>query len=988
MLNDALIALIAFIPGTLAWWRGRRLARLVNDPALPELLMAGQHRLLVVFASALAVMIVLGGARALWGIPLLMLINSAGRYPLRRSLLGESAGIPSYLWRASKSALGGWGFWFFMLITPVIVLEMDARWWPGLLAWTAVLLVWEHTYLRFWLWLHEATPLSDSALAPRIEAIVERAGIRAPELYRIGAAGTRFVNALALPSTTRPAIALGNGLLELLEPDEVAAIYAHELSHIEQFSPRVLRRYQLVNRLLIVLAVIIPLAASTFAPTLAHWLILLWPVLMLSALLMRARKSQLRETESDLRAAALCGDAETVARALIKLHVHAFIPRRWPIDMEREASHPSLARRIQALRGKGEQAIATVSEPTVLQTAREGSAVVFEQARAWWFDGVPDGTARDIESLRKHAASVRSVAWQELVELRVTVKGDDRALRAVHRNGDSWSVPLDRSHVADTQRALDTVDIRLQKELGKRTVPTSPLIAAALLLTTMMSGQALMLLVPLLLVLFRPSTAALAALGAMALGSAVLAAALGQPSGWLDRPELGLAAVAGLGILALMMTWRQVRSRGKCDGVRLTLVVLGAAASFVLLLIAVAALSLPTAQLLELPLIPALTLTLLGVGSVLMISQSRGARRWGIAAAAAALLMTSPVIITAGTLDGDSELALTNAHAVEIGRITLPQYGSELRLSPDGSRFLVRQFDPEMRASSSAARPARYIVSRVNGEPREILAAAVEFLDDERVLVLRGVGETYELRLEQVSSDSVLWTAPLPELYQPKLVVTAGQMSWGVTGAEVGTDSLLVITGNAASPETRFHRFEFWESESVMDYMILDDGERLIVPAFDPQPRLQGLALPLMMIAAYTPAVDLVEITREQRRKVGEIHGFPQCGQPVDQRALCIVRNRNQVQIWEVQSSGKARKIRRLSSDAIIGTAGPGVRLTLTNGTDRITDLDLSARTLTEVQLPPGSGAVYEARSAADRLAVLHRNEDGTQVVFFRTELR
>jgi Zn-dependent protease with chaperone function len=988
MLNDALIALLAIIPGTLAWWRGRRLARLVSDPALPELLMASQRHMLGVFATALAVVIVIGGPRAVWGIPLLMLINSAGRYPLRRTLLGESAGIASYLWRASKSALGGWGFWFFLLLTPVIVLELDARWWPGLLAWIAVLLVWEHTYLRFWLWLHEATPLSDPALAPRIETIVERAGIRAPELYRIGAPGTRFVNALALPSITRPAIALGNALLELLEPDEVAAIYAHELSHIEQFSPRVLRRYQLVNRILILLAVVIPVLARAFVPTFAHWLILLWPVLMLTALLMRARKSQLRETESDLRAAALCGDAETVARALIKLHVHAFIPRRWPIDMEREASHPSLARRIQALRGEGERAIATVSEPTVLATAREGSAIVFEHARAWWFDGVPDGTARDLESLRTHASSVRSVAWQEMVELRVTVKGEDRALRAVHRNGDSWSVPLDHSHVAEVQKALDTVDIRLQKELGKRAVPTAPLVAAALFLTTMMSGQVFMLLVPLLLVLFRPSTAALAALGAMAVGCAALAAALGQPSGWLERPELGLAAIGGLGILALTMTWRHVRNRRKCDGVRLTLFVLGGTASIVLLLIALAALSLPPAQLLELPLIPALTLTLLGVGSVLMISESRGARRWGVAAAAAALLITSPVIITASTLDGDSELLLTKAHAIEIRRITLPQYGSELRLSPGGSKFLLQHFDPELRASSTAIRQARYIVSTISGEPREIVAAGADFVDDERVLVLREMGGTLELRMEHADSGSVLWTVALPRLYQPKLVVSADQMSWGVSGEEVGTDSLLVITGNASSPETRFHRFEVLESESVMDYMIFDDGERLIVPAFDPQPELQSLVLPLIMIAAYTPAVNLVEITRQQRRKVGEIHGFPQCGQPLDDRALCIVRNRSQVQIWEVQSSGEARRIRRLGSDAVIGTAGPGVRLTLTNGADRITDIDLSARRWTEVQLPASSGAVYEARSAADRLAVLHRSEDGTHVVFFRTEVR
>ena len=68
-----------------------------------------------------------------------------------------------------------------------------------------LLLLWEYFYQHLWLRLHDAEPLASPELAPRIAAIVARAGIPAPALYRIGAPGTRFVNALAFPSTRRPA---------------------------------------------------------------------------------------------------------------------------------------------------------------------------------------------------------------------------------------------------------------------------------------------------------------------------------------------------------------------------------------------------------------------------------------------------------------------------------------------------------------------------------------------------------------------------------------------------------------------------------------------------------------------------------------------------------------------------------------------------------------------------------------------------------------
>ena len=100
-----------------------------------------------------------------------------------------------------------------------------------------------------------------------------------------------------------------------------------------------------------------------------------------------------------------------------------------PVTVPRHARGPWLGRAIDAV---------------AIQAHRswDGSYVAFENARAFWFDGVPAGTAEDLDSLRQHATSSRSVAWAELVELRIEARADDRVLKASHRNGDSWSVPL------------------------------------------------------------------------------------------------------------------------------------------------------------------------------------------------------------------------------------------------------------------------------------------------------------------------------------------------------------------------------------------------------------------------------------------------------------------------------------------------------------------------------------------------------------------
>ena len=50
------------------------------------------------------------------------------------------------------------------------------------------------------------------------------------------------MNAVALPGVRTPAVAFSHVLLERLPPDEIAAVFAHEVAHHEHFDGVRLRR--------------------------------------------------------------------------------------------------------------------------------------------------------------------------------------------------------------------------------------------------------------------------------------------------------------------------------------------------------------------------------------------------------------------------------------------------------------------------------------------------------------------------------------------------------------------------------------------------------------------------------------------------------------------------------------------------------------------------------------------------------------------------
>ena len=980
-LGQTLLTLVLTLPPALiAWWNDRSLLNKADDPALPELL-ANRRRLNVrTIAFAVALMIVFGGAAAAWGIPLTLVLLMAVAYPLRTRVLGETWGFGAYLWHTTASIIGGFGFWIALCYAPSMV-----RWMvgvvgtdrPGLIAVNialaaiviVLLVAWEAWYPRIWLAAHAAERLESAELTPRFDEIVRRAGTIVPDVYRVGPQGSRFVNAVALPSVRRPSVAIGNALLELLDPDETAAIFAHEVAHFDHFTRRYVRRSQLINRLLIVTGVALPLLAAFARVGWAQWIGWIWPFIVLIALGRRAAKSQQHETESDLRAAALCGDPEALVRGLVKLHLHARIPRRYDVDVERAATHPSLVRRIQAIRAGGAAAVEQLGTATVIRSEREGSWVVLEDARSYWLDGVPEGTEPQLTALRDASSSYRAVNYQDLVELRVTAIGDVRTITARGRAGDRWNVPIATEDVARVQRALDVVDLRLGKA-GPAPARVAPkAIALAAFAVTFFAGQTGVVLVPILLAMWKPSAAVLAALGAMSIVRAAIGALEG--TSWLDVElvRVGLVVLALVGAFAIYTAWRLVRAGGAKANLRLAMSVLAGLAVITGAAVAVQLVRAPSMPLAGAPTVGGFATALFGVVAALFTVQAR----WSRPAAYAGLALASLVAVLG--FDRRS-MALRHALAEGTARATPEsetQLGGQaysLRVSPDGHHFLAMQ-TPTYRPG---VRPRAVLVTgRVGGRPREVVAADAEFVDDARLLMVAVLDRGVELRIESADSGGVLWADTLSDMTMPdpRLMIDRDHRSWVIIGTDEANDRTAVFTGRinekggtlrASIPDT---------IPMSGEPTVFDAGATLIFPSYpnvlraprgQPVPALSLWSMPFFGVDL--PAMELWRVHGDSVRSLTSVRGTPQCGEPLGGKAACAVHRLNATSLYTMSASGEVNEVAQLPmSEFRLAAVGPG--LWAASGTfDReIVVIDLAAKRLTRVELPPNGSFASEVRA-------------------------
>ena len=171
-------------------------------------------------------------------------------------------------------------------------------------------------------------PGSGTQLAQIVALLAERAGLsQAPSLYVIP---SLTLNAFAAGTRGHAAIAITEGLLRKLSMKELAAVLAHEVSHIKNNDTQVMAVADIASRVVQALSYLAMFFVAINVVSIVidgeasiSWLaiILLYLSPLLSSLL-QLGLSRTREYDADLEAAQLTGNPAWLASALQRLERH------------------------------------------------------------------------------------------------------------------------------------------------------------------------------------------------------------------------------------------------------------------------------------------------------------------------------------------------------------------------------------------------------------------------------------------------------------------------------------------------------------------------------------------------------------------------------------------------------------------------------------------------------------------------------------------
>ncbi|MGE0232749.1 MAG: zinc metalloprotease HtpX [Flavobacteriaceae bacterium] len=175
--------------------------------------------------------------------------------------------------------------------------------------------------------LYRAKPM-DSATFPEgarlVALLAERAGLPVePKLFYVR---SKMMNAFAVGRGAEAAICITDGLLRGLTVRQLAGVLAHEMSHIRNQDLNVMAIADAVSRLTSLMSTIgifavffnlpMMLAGKTTFPWLGIFVLIASPTV---GALLQLALSRTREYDADLEAAAITGDPEGLASALLVL---------------------------------------------------------------------------------------------------------------------------------------------------------------------------------------------------------------------------------------------------------------------------------------------------------------------------------------------------------------------------------------------------------------------------------------------------------------------------------------------------------------------------------------------------------------------------------------------------------------------------------------------------------------------------------------------
>jgi len=828
----------------------------------------------------------------------LLLIGALASFSHRRRLFGETWGPAAFLREQVGYLLVFSGGPLLLLFVPAIGYRFG---WAAALAAAVLSSLWLRHFGTLMASAFGAYPLPDPEQAeacarllasPALDLGGRRAGIAAFGDPRGG-----LVNAFAVSTLRECRVFFSRRLLGVLAPAEVAAICGHELAHLEHRGPRWVR---IQNGLWLLLGLIGVLPVVLLDQH-AGWVGPLWVLLVLLLALWYTRRQRREEAACDERALVLGADPRALAGALVALHRTNLIPRRLPAATDQAMTHPSLARRLQALRRLAPQ--------------REGLAAGPPAAPLWVASG--DGWLRlHGQTLGYHAERNGAAQWtrdlSQLIELYLTPAAG--GARLVLREGSEKPVRLlvAAADLADLQAHLDAVDHLLapipKRELGFES--WAPLIGMAVIAASIGLAkvtthlQELLLLIPALAVVIAGHGATLALLSALAVGLA---------AGWLAEllplqgqgpvPIADLLVVLALGATGVFGLWRLLASGYRAS--RWTTAILATACLAVALLVWLDAGLRPWEADLAL-LFTALgdermSLILPGMALAGVIAVSGIGRRFGVGLRLAGRLGLLLALTGTQRSDADGPLrpfpeAVVRAEPIAVAERHLP--GPAYGIAFEGGRFLAELDEPV-----DTDRRQRFVIGRPEG-PMETIEALDILFHDEGWLVLRNRSGEFVLEQQDAGAEPS-WRLALPApagWVDAELWLDGDEWQLAVWGAD---DAFATLSGRVGSPEWTRDEPAAKTADESADPAWEPDAPRIYDSTAGPWQlrvgHVQGPRRPVLL--RRYQSLSAVRTTRDagESGPLRVLPGYFHCLAEVDGRRLCLASDwRGGCQSWSV----------------------------------------------------------------------------------------
>jgi heat shock protein HtpX len=914
MLSIVALLALGLVPGVYAALASRKLLRRLDDPLLPDLLLAHSRRVGTVVGSCIGVGIVFSRDLTPAFIVLAALSALAGGYPVRKRIFEETWSLWSYLSHSLRfwtGLLGSLSLVYFLPAVTIVSLSAGV-------ALAALVALWAPFGTDVFRRLVRARPLDAPELDEPFSRVLMKATSERPALFEAEAPGGSWVNAFALPSVRRPGVLFTRGLLDALTPAETTAIFAHEVAHLEHHTRAKTARGILA--LYVLAAIALFLWGGSYAEATRSWAFL-WPITLLGMSLVRVNRARSHETESDLRALQLCEDPESLVSALIKIHARLRLARRWDAAHESVSTHPSLARRIQAIRSAAGERPPATSAPDALHDlfvrgAASDEAVLFEREQMHWLRGIPE----DGENVLARSRERKTYRYGELRDLRVRGSFDKQELVFRDASPRFTTMAVSSDDVATIESLLDRVDVQLAAALPRtgRTprMETERLSAVVLVLAALLSSSFSIVALALLAIV-RPARVTIVAASAAGLGWALWTVLRSNTEGELTLWRVALVLLVGAACLAF--AWKRrgegtdtTNDVGLAVGGLLLLVVLGAPEAIRSLFS-----SLPAMELHLWARTSSLVFTGLAGLFAVLVTRRRAPARIGAAPvlALAALFLflgsrpfrercASELFAVPG-----SRIPVRSARLEKLREASVPGRGYRLVLSPDGERFALGTVPSgdEYRYEYGMSYEVDYRVETADGRLDTVRAIALDYLDEDRLVVLGKDGGRSVLRVLSLPElESVSIVEDLPLLPGVELEVDAALGAFQLTGTDIDEVELVVVRGRVDSGPAEELRFPLGGDVPTLA-AVSRDGVALTQRYEVPKALKAGNGvLPYWLLAGSNPRfIKELSLIRpgDERRSLGKTALDVYCfrGPISETRFFCSATDSERTGIWSFE---------------------------------------------------------------------------------------